>query len=81
MKEWMSLLGQRGPPVIFSEVLGTSLATFPDFSKKPGNQGQTRVLDTQVSNKKEDFLAEMHGTGNILESDCHDHSQGLFFLG
>ena len=77
----MSLLGQPGPPVIFSGVLGTSLATFPDFSRKPGNRGQTRVLDTQVSKTEEELLAEMHGTGNILESNCHDHLQGLFFLG
>ena len=77
----MSLLGQPGPPVIFSGVLGTSLATFPDFPWKPGNQGQTRVLDTQVSKIKEEFFAEMHGTGNILESNCHDHPQVSFFWG
>lgn len=62
------------PAKIFSGGLGIPPAPFPDFSRRPGNRGQTRDLYIQVS--KIELPAQMHGTGNMLESNWHNHPQG-----
>ena len=81
MKEWMPLLGQSGPPVIFSGVLGTSLATFPDFSKKPGTRVKLEFLTLKFPTKRKTSLLKCMEQGIYLSQIVMITLKVSFFWG